>query len=136
MRRVRGLFFVSALLVVGCSLTPIPDVTSEWLEPCEPSLRDCPVTFQLKAGTERTAELRGDFRDGGWVAGEPMTKSEDGGTWSATITAGWGSSVQYKFFLDGNRWILDPANPRTTPDGKGNTNSVLEGVSCARWTCR
>lgn len=134
---MRPLLLLSACLAaIGCSLTPIPDVTSEWLEPCDASLRDCPVTFTLKAGTERSAELRGDFRDGGWVAGEPMALGADGGTWSATITAPWGVPIQYKFFLDGSRWVLDPANPRSVPDGRGNTNSQLEAVTCAKWTCR
>lgn len=120
----------------GCSLTPIPDVTSEWLDPCDSEAqRRCAVAFSLTAGTEKSAELRGDFRDGGWVAGEPMTKSEDGGVWTATIEAPWHGAVQYKFFLDDSRWILDPANPKTVPDGKGNTNSLLDPVDCTKWSC-
>jgi hypothetical protein len=134
-------FFTFSLAVLGgaCSLTPIPDVTSEWLEPCEPAERLCPVPFQLKGGAETRVELRGDFRDGGWVDGEVMTRTAEadgGATWSASLTAPWGVPIQYKFFVDNNRWLLDPANPRTTPDGKGNTNSLLETVTCAKWTCR
>lgn len=135
---VRLALIAAALaLAVGCSLTPIPDVTSEWVDPCESeSQRRCPVTFSLAAGSEMTAELRGDFRDGGWTTGgEPMTKPGDGGTWSATIDAPWHGAVQYKFFLDGSRWILDPANPKTVPDGKGNTNSLLDGIDCLKWSC-
>lgn len=120
-------------LAVGCSLTPIPDVTSEWVEPCEEALRRCDVPFTLAAGTETTAELRGDFRDGGWEAGEVMVK--DGGAWSASITVPWSADVQYKFYLDGSRWILDPKNTKTVPDGKGNTNSLVENLTCAKWTC-
>ncbi|MDP1828977.1 MAG: hypothetical protein Q8L48_37290 [Archangium sp.] len=126
-------FPLLVLALCGCTLTPIPDVSSEWLEPCDPSLRQCVVPFRLNATTETSVELRGDFRDGGWVQGEPMVK--DGGVWEASITAGWGSPVQYKFFIDGNRWLLDPANPKSVPDGKGNTNSLLENISCAKWTC-
>jgi 1,4-alpha-glucan branching enzyme len=91
------------------------------------------VPFRLVAGTELTAELRGDFRDGGWVQGDARVK--DAGVWEASISARWGNPVQYKFFLDNNRWLLDPSNPRNVPDGKGNTNSLLESVSCAKWTC-
>ncbi len=135
-RHTVGLLVVLAV-AVGCSLTPIPDVTSEWVEPCDTARRRCPVQFTLKAGPETTAELRGDFRDGGWDVGEPMVRDggADGGVWSATVVVPWGAAVQYKFFLDGNRWILDPANPKSVPDGKGNTNSLLENVSCAKWTC-
>lgn len=128
--RASSLLFAA---LCGCSLTPIPDVSSEWLEPCEPALRQCALPFRLAANNETTVELRGDFRDGGWVQGEPMAK--DGGAWEATVTASWGGALQYKFFVDNNRWVLDPTNPRTVPDGKGNTNSLLENVSCARWTC-
>lgn len=121
------------VMLAGCSLTPIPDVSSEWVEPCETTQRQCVVPFHLVANNEVTVELRGDFRDGGWVLGEPMVR--DGGTWEASITATWGNPVQYKFFVDGNRWVLDPTNPRSVPDGKGNTNSLLESVSCAKWAC-
>ncbi|MFO0593910.1 MAG: hypothetical protein U0228_01360 [Myxococcaceae bacterium] len=123
------------LLLCACSLTPIPDLTSEYVEPCETTLRDCQLPMTLRFSNEQAAELRGDFRDGGWVMGEPMTRP-DGGVWTATIQAPWGSSVQYKFFVNGTTWLLDPANPKTTPDGRGNTNSLLENVTCTKWTCR
>lgn len=133
-----ALLAAALAFAAGCSLTPIPDVTSEWVDPCDAeSQRRCPVTFTLAAGTETTAELRGDFRDGGWVTGAPMTKTDadGGGTWTATIDAPWHGAVQYKFFLDGSRWILDPANPKTVPDGKGNTNSLLDAIDCTTWRC-
>ena len=125
--------FLLLATLTGCSLTPIPDVTSEWVDPCESTRRQCVVPFSLKATTELTVELRGDFRDGGWTQGEPMVK--DGGAWEASITAIWGTPVQYKYFVDGNRWLLDPTNSHTVPDGKGNTNSLLESVTCAKWSC-
>jgi len=125
--------FLPLLLLAGCSLTPIPDVTSNYVPPCDEANRLCPVPFSLPAGTETSVELRGDFRDGGWVEGEPMVL--DGGTWSASITASWGADVQYKFFVDGTTWILDPGNPDSVPDGKGNTNSIKYDVTCAEWTC-
>lgn len=117
----------------SCSLTPIPDVTSNYVEPCDTALRVCPVQFNLKAGMEQSVELRGDFRDGGWVAGVPMERAAE--VWSASVQVPWGAAVQYKFFADGNRWLLDPANTQSVPDGKGNTNSVVRDVTCAKWTC-
>jgi 1,4-alpha-glucan branching enzyme len=122
------------VLLSACSLTPIPDVTSAWVEPCPEAQRLCTVPFQLVAGNEQSAELRGDFRDGGWTQGEPMTKVDGG--WSTSIPSAWGARIEYKFYLDDSRWILDPSNARKTPDGMGNTNSVLETVSCARWSCQ
>lgn len=122
------------LLLGACSLTPIPDVTSNHVEPCETERRECPVSFSLKATNEQSVELRGDFRDGGWTSGVPMEKTD--AAWNATLQVKWGASVQYKFYLDGQRWLLDPGNPQSVPDGKGNTNSIVRDVSCAKWTCR
>ena len=126
-------WLLPGLLLVGCSLTPIPDVTSEYVPPCDEVNRVCPVPFTLAAGTETSVELRGDFRDGGWDVGEPMTL--DGGVWAASITAPWGADVQYKFFLNGSTWILDPANAQSVDDGKGNRNSIVRAVTCEKWTC-
>jgi len=33
--------------------------------------------------------------------------------------------VAYKFLLDEDRWLDDPANPRKAPDGAGGLNAVL-----------
>lgn len=32
----------------------------------------------------------------------------------------------YKFLLDGDEWLDDPANPKKSPDGLGGFNSVVE----------
>jgi len=118
--------------LAGCSLTPIPDVTSEWSEPCETSLRRCTREFTLRATTEKSVELRGSFRSDGWTRGEPMQKVAE--TWVTTVTVAWGGSVQYKFFVDGTTWMLDPANAATGTTG-GVTNSLIDNVTCAKWTC-
>ena len=57
------------------------------------------------------------------------------GEWEASVTVGWGSDVQYKFYVDGGTWQLDPANTATVPDGHGNTNSIVRMVTCDQWTC-
>jgi 1,4-alpha-glucan branching enzyme len=121
-----------ALLLAGCSLTPIPDVTSNWSEPCDTSLRSCDVEFKLAAGAEHEVELRGDFRADAWVHGVPMQESD--GAWRATVLLQWGANVQYKFFIDGETWKLDPANPKTAMGGS-NTNSLLSDVTCVKWAC-
>jgi len=121
------------LVAGGCSLTNLPDTSSSWQQPCDPPLRRCGHTFTLAKTNQTSVELRGDFDAGAWQAGVPMAL--DGGTWEAELTVSWGADVQYKFFVDGTMWILDPANPQTVPDGKGNTNSILRGITCERWTC-
>lgn len=125
--------WLTLLLISSCSLTPIPDVTSNFVEPCDTAQRVCPVGFTLKAVMERSVELRGDFRDAGWSDGVAMERVND--AWSATLQVPWGTTVQYKYFIDGTRWILDPANTQSVPDGKGNTNSIVRNVTCAKWAC-
>lgn len=128
MRRVLLAGFLS-----GCSLTPIPDVSSQWSEPCEVAVRVCATEFKLKAAAEKTVELRGSFRADAWTKGEAMKKVGD--SWTATVAVPWAASVQYKFFVDGTTWVLDPANPKTGVTA-GVTNSLVDNVTCAKWTCQ
>jgi hypothetical protein len=121
------------LLLAGCSLTTIPDVSSEYSEPCEPALRLCEVQFKLAAANQTSVELRGNFRPNGWVEGQEMVHQAD--EWVTTLQLQWGVDVQYKFYVDGTTWVLDPANPKTGTLGGNNTNSLLEDVSCTKWTC-
>lgn len=53
---------------------------------------------------------------------DPMQR--DGNTWRLKKEIPFGT-YQYKFVLNGENWITDPANPNTLNDGNGNTNSVL-----------
>jgi hypothetical protein len=124
---------VCVALLAACSLTDIPDTSSQWQDPCTKTGRLCAHTFTLPKTTQMTAELRGDFAPDAWVTGVPMAL--DGGSFSASVTVPYGSDVQYKFFVDGTTWILDPANSATVPDGKGNTNNILRDVTCEQWTC-
>lgn len=130
-----GARWAMVLVLSGCSLTPIPDVSSNWQDPCDASVRLCRVDFSLKAGSEDAAELRGDFRDGGWTSGVPMARSADGGVWQTSVALTWGVPVAYKFYLDHSRWVLDPTNGRTVRDDQGNVNSALDPVTCQSWAC-
>jgi 1,4-alpha-glucan branching enzyme len=39
---------------------------------------------------------------------------------------------EYKFIVNGERWLTDPENPDTTPDPYGGHNSVLTVPECER----
>lgn len=131
---MRGLLLATALLS-GCAWVDIPDYTSglDGGPQCEAPLRRCAVPFELRYANETSAELRGSFRDAGWSKGEPMARVS--GRWSATVEVPYGVDVQYKFYVDGTTWLVDPANTRTAKDEHGNTNSLLPAVQCASWTC-
>ncbi|MCS6912850.1 MAG: alpha-amylase family glycosyl hydrolase [Myxococcales bacterium] len=105
---------------------------------CSESQRRCEHEFSYPGkGDEQSVELRGDFRPDGWSRGEPM--KWEGGAWRVRVPVPWQAKVLYKFRIldkDGKEvWLPDPNNPEGEPDGFGGQNSVLRGVTCARWTC-
>jgi CubicO group peptidase (beta-lactamase class C family) len=86
----------------------------------QPSLQGN-TTFRLK-GYEgaKVVNLAGTFND--WKPAAIVCGKEQG-EWTCRVDLKPGKYF-YKFIVDGN-WILDPANPASEPDGRGNTNSVL-----------
>ncbi|MCX7719253.1 MAG: thioredoxin family protein [Candidatus Sumerlaeaceae bacterium] len=79
------------------------------------------VTFRLKDPTAQTAAVVGNFND--WNrSGTPMTRVGDEFMAVLDLPAG---AHQYKFILDGERWIRDPSNRAVADDGTGIINSVL-----------
>jgi glycosidase len=100
---------------------------------CDDSLKRCAEEFSLADTGQTSVELRGDFAPDGWTVGAPMTKS--GTNWTVTIPAPYNQPIQYKFVIDGNNWINDPANPNQIDDGFGGKNSLFSAMTCDPWTC-
>ncbi len=101
---------------------------------CPDAFKTCPHEFTWPDHGESSVELRGDF--GGpatWVTGKPMTKS--GSTWSVTVDVPFSKAVNYKFFVNGNTWQIDPAQPNTS-DGNNNTNNIFAGTVCDKPGCQ
>lgn len=100
---------------------------------CPDQLKRCPQTFTYPYNGESSVELRGDF--GGpetWVTGKAMTRK--GSSWSVEVNVPYDQPVQYKFFINGNEWVVDPAQP-TVSDGDNNTNNRFDGVTCEPAIC-
>ncbi len=55
----------------------------------------------------------------------------DGETWSITTLIEPFGTHEYKFVIDGDRWIADPANDRRVNDGFGGENSVIDVCTTA-----
>jgi len=89
----------------------------------EPSSGGFRVTFTLSSGFEaKTVHLAGDFN--GWSPqATPLERGADG-RWTVSVPLKGGVRF-YKLVVDGERWIADPANDETAPDGYGGENSVL-----------
>ncbi|MFI5298143.1 MAG: alpha-amylase family glycosyl hydrolase, partial [Polyangiales bacterium] len=100
---------------------------------CADALKRCAHTFTIPFAGETSVELRGDYRDGAWTAGDAMTKS--GSTWTVTVPIPWNQPVQYKFYVNNATWELDPGNPATVTDSTGDKNSALGASTCAIYTC-
>lgn len=89
----------------------------------------CPATrvmmrFLLHAPKARQVALVGDFND--WAReGTPMADTDKDGIWSVTVPLTPGR-YQYKFLLDGKRWMVEPDAAAYHPDGFGGRNSLLE----------
>ena len=91
-----------------------------------PAATTCEKTFRLDGhGGANTVWLTGSFTS--W-SGNPgagaveLVKGADN-VWTVMKTMDAGSH-QYKFIVDGNSWIADPANPNFVDDGFGGKNSV------------
>jgi alpha-amylase/alpha-mannosidase (GH57 family) len=81
------------------------------------------VQFSLRDSLAKSVAVVGDFN--GWSKEEtPMAKGKDG-IWSAVrkLRAG---IYQYKFVVDGSRYVLDPGNPATVDNyNKSAKNSAF-----------
>jgi len=82
----------------------------------------CKVTFQLNADAKHVA-LVGEFN--GWnEASTPMKKSKEG-IFSATLELESGREYQYRYLLDGSKWMNDDKADKQVPTPLGNENSVV-----------
>ena len=84
----------------------------------------CRVTFKYdNAEQAGSAVLAGEFN--GWsLADSPMKKLKDG-SFSATLSLPAGQSYRFRYVLDGNVWVNDPAADSYAPNEYGEENSVL-----------
>jgi len=100
---------------------------------CPADLQQCAQDFAFPFNNETSVEVRGDYGGAAtWVNGTPMTVQ--GNQWVATVDVPYDKAVQYKYFVNGTTWELDPNAP-TTSDGNGNTNNLLAPVTCTTILC-
>jgi anti-sigma factor RsiW len=89
---------------------------------CEPSPRSLLVRFSLSVPGASRVNLVGDFNQ--WSREATPLNDHGNGVWTISIPLSPGR-YQYKFLVDGERWILDPHTPAHYPDGFGGRNSLL-----------
>jgi serine protease AprX len=82
------------------------------------------VRFLLHDHTASRVAVQGSWN--GWdTPGLVAARIEDG-LWEARLTATPPGRHTYKFLIDGERWLVDPANPVRATDDAGNWNSVID----------
>lgn len=81
------------------------------------------VTFTFETDRSlHSVAVAGTFNSwrGGWSPLRPVA----GGRWQATVPVSPGRHL-YKYVLDGEEWVRDPANPWVSEDGQGNSCFTL-----------
>jgi len=81
------------------------------------------ITFELFEPAARTVTLAGDFN--GWDAVALPLRKDAGGRWKRTVRLAPGT-YQYKFVVDGTRWVEDPLNLNRIANQLGGCNSMVE----------
>jgi serine protease AprX len=90
--------------------------------PVSPEIRDSKVSFMFHDHHARQVQVFGSWNE--WRSGIPAIRVENG-LWRATCPLPATGRYQYKFLVDGERWLDDSANPEKMPNGFGGLNSVL-----------
>lgn len=99
-----------------------------------PELRGTAVLFTYVSHRARTVAVAGTFN--GWIpTANPLARralapaagaaAPPDSLWYALVPVPRGRH-RYKFLVDGNRWLLDPANPKQSGDGSGGVASILD----------
>jgi serine protease AprX len=97
-----------ALNVVGCK---------------PPRVENGRLLFLFHDDAATSVSVAGDFNDWSQIA-TPLKRSGSG-LWSTEIVVPRAGQLEYKFIINGRRWIDDPSNGMKTPDNHGGLNSVV-----------
>ena len=84
----------------------------------------CRVTFKYDNEEQaKSAVLAGEFN--GWSLRDTPMKQLKDGSFSATLSLATGQSYLFRYVLDGNVWVNDPAADGYAGNEYGEENSVL-----------
>ena len=80
------------------------------------------VTFDLPPETaQESVRVVGEFNQ--WE-GTPLERQRDG-TWRATVSLDPGREYQFRYLVDGERWLNEPSADRYERNPYGEDNSVI-----------
>lgn len=119
--------------VVPDSLPQLSPAELAALHQGPPELRGTAILFTYVSRRARSVAVAGTFN--GWIpTANPLARralapaagatAAPDSLWYALVPVPRGGH-RYKFLVDGNRWLVDPANPKQAGDGSGGVASVL-----------
>lgn len=88
-----------------------------------PRVENGRLVFVYHDDDAKSVALAGDLN--GWNSAQTPLVKDGTGLWFAEVEAPKAGRYQYKFIVDGRRWIEDPSNGMKVPDNYGGLNSVL-----------
>jgi 1,4-alpha-glucan branching enzyme len=91
--------------------------------PGGPEILQGGVVFRYRNTDAERVNLVGDFN--AWdPTADPMADENEDGEWTLFYPLAPGRYA-YKFVIDDRRWIADPTNPESEPDGFDGRNSIV-----------
>jgi serine protease AprX len=88
-----------------------------------PRVENGRLLFLFHDDVATSVSVAGDFN--GWSQSATPLERNGSGLWSTDIVLPRAGRFEYKFIIDGQRWIDDPSNGMKAPDNYGGLNSVL-----------
>lgn len=88
-----------------------------------PRVENGRLVFLYHNDDAKSVSLVGDFNS--WNTALTPLRKDESGLWLAEVEAPKAGNYQYKFIVDGSRWLEDPSNGMKVPDNYGGLNSVL-----------
>ena len=88
-----------------------------------PRVENGRLVFLYHDDEAKSVALVGDFNS--WDTGLTPLQKDASGLWLGEVEAPKTGNYQYKFIVDGSRWLEDPSNGMKVPDNYGGLNSVL-----------
>jgi len=88
-----------------------------------PRVENGRLVFLYHDDEAKSVALVGDFNS--WNTNLTPLRKDESGLWFAEVEAPTAGRYQYKFIVDGSRWLEDPSNGMKVPDNYGGLNSVL-----------
>lgn len=123
-RKFKGLILflsVTSLMYSGCGTGG--DFRGAIDPGTAPRISDEGVRFFFYSTKVKSVAITGSFNNWSSTA-DPLYDRDGTGMWTIMLPLA-GGRYEYKFIIDGEKWISDPGNGEIADDGFGGNNSVI-----------